>query len=164
MPEAPTRSTSPEQRDLFGRVDWGRVRIHDGTTGRAAELVRRTVLLVSGGRAVALGNHVFLPKPSWHDVALLAHELTHCAQYQLWGPWRYFARGAAAQLRDLLHRVLGVGASPYTYTIENGKSFHAYGMEQQAQIIEDQIRRSSPAAPERSKIYPLDDGIQDDRG
>ena len=157
-PEAPrrvtTRADSRERHDLFARVDWTRVRIHDGETGSAAELVRRAVLLASGGRAVALGNHVFLPARSSCDVALLAHELTHCAQYQAWGAFRYFARGAAAQVRDLLHRALGVGASPYRYTIEPGKPFHAYGMEQQAQIIEDRIRRLPPTAPEYSHRDP----------
>jgi hypothetical protein len=138
-------------RDMFDGVDWRRVHLHGRGARGAGRAVRRAVLLASGGRAVTLGNHVFLPDGADDDVALLAHELTHCAQYQAWGAWRYFSRGAAAQARELLHRALGVGASPYRYTIEAGKPWDAYGMEQQAQIIEDQIRRSPPTAPEHSR-------------
>lgn len=137
-------------RDPFTGVDWGRVRLHDGRASVLGTWIRRAVLLASGGRAIALGNHVFLPDRCRDDVAILAHELTHCAQYQAWGAWRYFMRGASAQMRELLHRVFGIGVSPYVYTLEVGKPLHAYGMEQQAQIIEDQIRRSPPRGPEYS--------------
>jgi hypothetical protein len=98
------------------------------------------VLWASRGRAIALGNHVFLPDRCAGDLATLAHELTHCGQYQAWGFWRYFTRGAAAQLRDLLHRTLRIGRSPYAYRLEDGKPFDAYGMEQQGQIVEDSFR------------------------
>jgi hypothetical protein len=133
------------RREPFDLVDWSRVHLHGGDGG-VAELIRRVTLLVSGGRAVTLGNHVFLPRHSRQDVVLLAHELTHCAQYQAWGAWRYFTRGAREQIRDLLHRSLGIGVSPYRYVIERGKPLHAYGMEQQAQIIEDRVRSSLPTA------------------
>ena len=100
---------------------------------------------LSRGRAIALGNHVFLPARCEGDLATLAHEVTHCAQYQAWGPWRYFARGAAAQLRDLAHRLLGLGRSPYAYAPAPSRSFESYGMEQQAQIVEDALRGSAAA-------------------
>jgi hypothetical protein len=103
------------------------------------------VLWLSRGRAVALGNHIFLPARCDGDLAVLAHEVTHCAQYQSWGFWRYFARGAAAQLRELAHRRLGIGHSPYAYRPAPDRSFHAYGMEQQAQIVEDALRGSRAA-------------------
>lgn len=102
--------------------------------------LRGAVLRLSRGRAVALGNHVFLPAWCEGDPATLAHELTHCAQYQAWGAWRYYRRGAAAQLRDWVHRRLGVCGSPYAYQVEEGKPFEAYGMEQQAQMVEDRVR------------------------
>lgn len=121
-------------------LDPGKVRIHGTGCGRGMDLLRRVVLRLSRGRAIALGNHVFLPARCEADPAVLAHELTHCAQYQAWGPWRYYTRGAAAQLRDLLHRTLGVGGSPYAYRWEHGKPFQAYGMEQQAQMVEDSVR------------------------
>jgi hypothetical protein len=127
------------------RVDWSRVRLYGTGCGRARELVRRAVLGLSRGRAVALGNHVFLPARCEGDLAVLAHEVTHCAQYQAWGPWRYYARGAAAQLRHLAHRLLGVGRSPYAYTPTPGRPFESYGMEQQAQIVEDALRGSAAA-------------------
>ena len=116
-------------------VDCVRVRLH-----RRTGTVRRAVLWLSRGRAVALGNHVFLPDRCTGDLAVLAHELTHCGQYQTWGAWRYFARGALAQVRELAHRMLGVGRSPYAYELEPGKPFDAYGMEQQGQIVEDSFR------------------------
>jgi hypothetical protein len=132
--------------NLAELVDCARVRVHrTGGGDGGGGLVRRVVLWASRGRAVTLGNHVFLPDPCRGDLAVLAHELTHCGQYQAWGAWRYFTRGAAAQLRDLLHRALGVGTNPYHYTLEPGKPFHAYGMEQQAQIVEDCYRGNLPA-------------------
>jgi hypothetical protein len=125
--------------------DFGRVRLYRaGCTGRGAA-VRKLVLRLSRGRAVALGNHVFLPERCERDLAALAHELIHCAQYQAWGPWRYFGRAVAAQVRDLLHRRFALGTSPYAYRIEEGKPFEAYGMEQQGQIVEDSFRGSAAA-------------------
>ncbi|HUR95953.1 MAG TPA: DUF4157 domain-containing protein [Gemmatimonadales bacterium] len=127
---------------LPGAVDCDRVRIHRGRGAEAglARALRRAVLWVSRGRAVALGNHVFLPARCADDLATLAHELTHCGQYQAWGAWRYCTRGVAAQLRDLVHRAFGLGASPYAYRLERGKPFDAYGMEEQGQIVEDSFR------------------------
>ena len=39
-----------------------------------------------------------------------------------------------------MHRVLGIGRSPYEYELEAGRPFESYGMEQQAQIVEDSFR------------------------
>src|SRR5918994_2994589 len=133
---------SPELCAAIGElplpVDWSRVRLYGAGCGRGARVARGLVLWLSRGRAVALGNHVFLPARCEGDLALMAHEVTHCAQYQSWGPWRYFARGAAAQIRDLAYRRFGFGCSPYAYRPD--RSFDAYGMEQQAQIVEDALR------------------------
>jgi hypothetical protein len=121
-------------------LDTTRVRIYGAGCVGGSGLVRRLVLRLSRGRAVALGNHVFVPARCESDPAVLAHELTHCAQYQAWGPWRYYRRGAVAQLRDLLYRTLRVGSSPYAYHLDDRKPFEAYGMEQQAQMVEDRVR------------------------
>lgn len=139
-------------------VDCGRVRVHRGRRTGAAGALRQVVLWVSRGRAVALGNHVFLPDRRAGDLATLAHELTHCGQYQAWGAWRYFTRGAAAQLRELLHRTLGVGRSPYAYRLEEGKPFEAYGMEQQGQIVEDSFRGDRAALAVSPFRPPADRG------
>jgi hypothetical protein len=125
-------------------VDCRRVRLYRRNEGAAGSL-RRLVLWVSRNRAVAIGNHVFLPDRSAGDLALLAHELTHCAQYQTWGPARYFARAAAAQLQDLLYRTMRIGMSSYSYQCVPGKPFEAYGIEQQGQIVEDCFRGDSAA-------------------
>jgi hypothetical protein len=128
-----------EQCIPFG-VDCTRVRLYgSGCTG-VSGLLRRTVLGASRGRAIALGNHVFLPDCHEGDPAILAHELTHCGQYQAWGPVRFFARGALEQLRHLLYRNLGIGSNPYHYQMNLQKPFASYGMEQQAQMVEDSFR------------------------
>ncbi len=139
---------SPGQCEAIGDlplpVDYSRVRLYRSGCRGPKAAVRRLVLWLSRGRAVALGNHVFLPPRCDADLAVLAHELTHCAQYQAWGWWRYFGRGTAAQLQHLRHRMLGVGDSPYSYRLESDKPFEAYGMEQQGQIVEDLVRRRHP--------------------
>jgi hypothetical protein len=139
---------SPEERAALGtlaaRVDLSRVRLHRGQPEQPDRL-RHAVLWASRGRAVALGNHVFLPEHCAREVPVLAHEVTHCGQFQQWGALAYFGRGAITQLRDLLHRSLGVGESPYRYQVEIGKPFEAYGMEQQAQIVEECFRGDATA-------------------
>ena len=125
------------------RIDGSRVRLYEPGCSSTAGALRRLVLRASGNRAIALGNHVFLPHACQRDMAVLAHELTHCAQYQRWGPLRYFARGLVAQLRHLLNRRFGVGRNPYHYQQKPGKPFEAYGMEQQAQMVEDWFRSRS---------------------
>jgi len=118
-------------------VDYSRVQVHrPGSAG----IFHRLVLWVSRGRAVALGNHVYLPARCDGDLRVLAHEITHCGQYQAWGPLRYYAQGAIEQLRDLVYRTTGIGRSPYEYELEAGRPFESYGMEQQAQIVEDSFR------------------------
>jgi hypothetical protein len=140
------RSLTELERSVITEIpfqaDWGRVRLYHGDCGGAQGWLRRLVLGASTQRAVALGNHVFLPEGCQGDLAVLAHELTHCGQYQAWGPVIYFARGMAAQLRELLYRKLGIGSSPYRYQVQPDKPFTAYGMEQQAQMVEDRCRRS----------------------
>ncbi len=126
-------------------VSCRQVRLYRSTVPGGARLIRRMVLWASGNRAVTLGNHVFLPERHERDLALLAHELTHCAQFQEWGALRYFAVGMVTQMRDLVHRWTGAGSSPYHYVIEPGKAFDSYGMEQQGQIVEDSFR-GDPAA------------------
>jgi hypothetical protein len=126
-------------------VDWSRVRIYRQGCDSAASLARRLVLWLSRERAIALGNHVFIPARCDGDLAIVAHEVTHCAQYQAWGPWRYYTRGAAAQIRHLVHRLFGVGRSPYAYQPAPDRPFETYGIEQQAQIVEDALRGSAAA-------------------
>jgi uncharacterized protein DUF4157 len=137
---------------LASAVDCRKVRLYREDRGISG-MARSAVLRLSGGRAVALGNHVFLPDRCRRDLPVLAHELTHCGQYQAWGPWAYLSRGAATQLRDLLHRTLRLGTSPYRYHPESAKPFGAYGMEQQGQIVEDCFR-GHPAAQEISPFHP----------
>jgi hypothetical protein len=145
MPERLSLNEEAAVGNLGNVVDCQRVRLYRSSETGAAGLLRRAVLLASRNRAIALGNHVFLPDRCEGDTAVLAHELTHCGQYQAWGPLRYFARGTAAQVRDLLFRKMRIGSSPYQYRLELGKPFEAYGMEQQGQIVEDCFRGQSAA-------------------
>lgn len=131
----------------FG-FDCSRVRLYGSGCRGVSGLVRLIVLGASRGRAIALGNRVFIPDRHDGDLAILAHELTHCSQYQAWGPVRYFARGALEQLRHLFYRKLNIGPSPYHYQLRPGKPFASYGMEQQAQMVEDRFRsRQGQASP-----------------
>jgi hypothetical protein len=145
----PADQLSLNERAALGNlgrvVDCQPIRLYRSRAIGVASVLRRVVLFASGNRAIALGNHVFLPDRCERDTAVLAHELTHCGQYQAWGPARYFARGAAAQVRDLLFRKMRIGSSPYRYQVEPGKPFEAYGMEQQGQIVEDCFRGHSAA-------------------
>lgn len=128
-------------------VDCDAVRIHRDAT----DVFRPLVLFLSGNRAVALGNHVFLPDGR-AEIALLAHELTHCGQYQVWGALTYYARGIADRGRDVLHLALGLGEGPYRYVLD-GRPFGAYGMEQQGRIVEDCFS-GDPAARAISPYRP----------
>jgi hypothetical protein len=150
----PDRLTAREHRELGSLVetlDLRRIRVYRPPDAGLSSWTRTVVLWLSRNRAVALGNYVFLPDRCASDLPVLAHELTHCAQYQAWGAVRYFGSGAVAQLRDLLHRKLGIGSSPYRYLI--GKPFDAYGMEQQGQIVEDCFR-GHPGARAISPFHP----------
>ena len=159
----PTRLTASERLalgTLVSLLDHRRVRLYrSGATGWSRRL-RTAVLRLSRNRAVALGNQVFLPDHSEEHLPVLAHELTHCAQFQAWGFWRYFGKGFIAQLRDLLYRQGRLGSSPYHYTLEAGKPFSAYGMEQQGQIVEDCFRGNPDAlaiSPFRPGQWQSDD-------
>jgi hypothetical protein len=138
---------------LAAVVDCSRVRLYRGGIGGAAGLLRNLVLRLSRNRPIALGNRVFLPDGCQEDLPVLAHELTHCGQYQAWGLLRYYGRGFATQLRDLLHRAAKIGPSQYHYQPEPSKPFEAYGMEQQGQIVEDCFR-GDPVARTISPFRP----------
>jgi hypothetical protein len=152
----PADHITPDEYAALGRlaelVDCRKVRLYRRADGPAG-WIRSLVLRISRNRAVALGNHIFLPDPCSGDLPVLAHELTHCAQYQAWGARRYYARGIVTQLKDLLHRKVGLGTSPYRYGNEPDQPFSAYGMEQQGQIVEDCFR-GHPAAENRSPFRP----------
>jgi len=147
-----TPAECAELGNVTAAVDCGRVRLYRHAQGTSG-LIRRIVLGASRNRAIALGNHVFLPDECRSDVAVLAHELTHCGQYQAWGSLKYFTKGAIAQLRHLLFQTLRIGSSPYWYRFEPGKPFESYGMEQQGQIVEDCFR-GHPTARALSPFQP----------
>ena len=152
----PADCLSPDEYAALGRltelVDWRRVRLYRRSGGFEG-WVRSVVLQISRDRAVALGNRIFLPDRCARELPVLAHELTHCGQYQAWGARRYYIRGVLAQLKHLLHRSLGIGESPYHYSPDPLKPFSAYGMEQQGQIVEDCFR-GHPAAQSLSPFQP----------
>lgn len=139
---------------LATAVDCSRVRLYRAGVGGASGLARDLVLRLSRNRPIALGNRVFLPDHCEGDLPLLAHELTHCGQYQAWGPLRYYGRGLATQVRDLLHRAAKIGCSQYQYWPEPSQPFDAYGMEQQGQIVEDCFRGD----PKAGAISPYQPG------
>ena len=140
----PATRLKPSERQALGTLasllDHQRIRLYRSNATGWSRRLRGVVLRLSRNRAVALGNRIFLPDQCEEHLPVLAHELTHCAQFQAWGFWRYFGRGFIAQLRDLLYRTVRLGSSPYHYILEPGKPFSAYGMEQQGQIVEDCFR------------------------
>ena len=129
-------------RDLHGDID--SLRVHVRREG--GDVLRSIVLFLSRGRAIALGRNVFVPGGQEKDVAVLAHELMHCRQYEEWGPLRYYARGFVEQARHLLSRV-GIARSPYDWRSVPRRRFAEYGMEQQGQLVEDACR-GDPVARE----------------
>ena len=148
-------SVRADERQALGNlcevVDCDRVWIHR----EKQDVLRATVLRLSGNRAVTLGNHVFLPDGQ-ENLAVLAHELTHCGQYQSWGALVYYGRAVADRVRDLVHISLGACRSPYDYVVD-GKSFREYGMEQQGKIVEDCYRGDAAAravSPFRPPPHP----------
>ncbi len=149
MTRAPVSGLDASDRPAMALVplplDPDRVRLYRSSCAGRSGRLRRLVLALSCGRAVALGNRIFLPDRCEADSAVLAHELTHSAQYQAWGALRYYLRGVAVQLRHVLHRGLGLGRNPYAWDAADGRPFEAYGMEQQGQIVED-ATRGHPAA------------------
>jgi hypothetical protein len=152
----PVRLSSAQRAalgSLVSLLDCEPIRLYCSEATGVSRWTRGVVLQLSRHRAVALGNRIFLPDRCERDLPVLAHELTHCAQFQAWGFWRYFGRGFVAQIRDLLHRKLRIGSSPYRYTLEPGKPFMAYGMEQQGQIVEDSFR-GHPLAQAISSVRP----------
>ncbi|HEY6948251.1 MAG TPA: hypothetical protein VI297_05480, partial [Gemmatimonadales bacterium] len=59
-----THVTAAEAAALRGLpvpVDLARVRLHRGAGGSAGRALRALVLGLTRGRAIALGNHIFLP-------------------------------------------------------------------------------------------------------
>jgi hypothetical protein len=105
------RLTDDEARalaDLPLPVDFALVRLHRGRGDWATRKLRSLVLRFTGGRGIALGNHVFLPDDCCESLPVLAHELTHCGQYQAWGACRYYIRAIADRVRELRYRRPGV--------------------------------------------------------
>ena len=126
--------------DACTGIDPDRAHLHRAP----GELLRGLVLFLSGGRAVTLGRHVFLPEARARELALLAHELTHCRQYVEWGFFRYYRRGVFEQARHLLSR-FGAAADPYDWRRGPERRFEEYGMEQQGQLVEDAYRGDATA-------------------
>jgi hypothetical protein len=122
-------------REIHGDVDALGVRVRR----EGGDALRAVVLLLSRGRAIALGRNVFVPAGQEKDVAILAHELMHCRQYEAWGPVRYYALGAVEQAKHLLSR-MGITRSPYDWRSVPRRPFGDYGMEQQGQLVEDACR------------------------
>jgi hypothetical protein len=95
-----------------------------------------TAPMYPGGALIALGDKYDHDDPV-DDRVLLAHELTHVWQLQR-------ARLVEVQVcKGLLSAAAdNVGIDQYDYT--PGTQWSSYGLEQQAEIVEDWVRRSGP--------------------
>ncbi len=136
---APGSAFSPAELEslawLLDGIEPSEVAVHCDDADAALGMV----LWCSRGRPIALGHRIFIPSGRRSDVALLAHELMHVRQYREWGPLVYYSRGIWEQGRYQLYR-MGLAANPYDWRNEPVKAFSEYGMEQQAQIVEDAVR------------------------
>lgn len=106
----------------------------------AAEIVtdgafHGVVMKVSGGRAVTLGNKIYMSREldpnNSADVALAAHELTHVGQYQSQGGRKYYWGGIGARVKEMS------GGDPYAWSHQKAQPFGSYKMEQQGQIVQE---------------------------
>lgn len=118
------------------RIDCDKVEVHRGNDGKIRNAVRDLVLKISDGRAVTLGNHIYLPDGTT-STATLAHELTHTGQFQRDRAPGYYVDAAFERLDEGLNR-LRLGPSPYEIPnpLRANYSFSLYGMEQQAVIVQ----------------------------
>lgn len=128
------RFTKPYDRPLTDNEK----RLANSMFGKTLDVQKvrlKTAWWVLKGYAVAPNGNVYFHKADWQDDfalqglggrAWLIHELTHAWQYQ---------QGMAVFWRALFNR-------KYSYRFERGKPFLAYGIEQQAKMVEDfYIRR-----------------------
>ena len=143
---------SPDERARLGsltaRVDCDRVRLHRISRPGAAGALRSVILWASRGRAVALGNHVFLPdalrdRPG-HPGAR-AHPLRPISGVGAVALLcsRCRPRSSASSCTD----APAWARARTHYRMEEGKPFEAYGMEQQGQIVEDSFRVTGRHSP-----------------
>jgi RHS repeat-associated protein len=102
------------------------------------------------GRGLTLGHDIFLSEDR-QVLPFLAHEMTHVAQYEDWGPLVYYARGTWEQFRKLL----GIGKDPYEIPspLPLDRPYRKYGMEQQAMITQECFS-GSPNACIVSPFHP----------
>jgi hypothetical protein len=132
-----TRGVTPEEyqfalsifeRDFPVRDE---IELSDGTGIGGRQFVRPTVI----------GDPYKMYLGEWYEAPLdhkpeFAHELTHVWQLyhfpETWYGWH-----------ALTDHVLGDDAGSYEYTLEDGKNFGDYGLEEQASIVEAAVRDPS---------------------
>jgi RHS repeat-associated protein len=117
--------------DLCKRADCTKIQVHRGYDSRVTNGTRSSILKMSGRRSFTSGNDIWLANGA--DFAELGHEVTHSMQFQKWGSSEYLRQGFNERMFEL------EGGNPYGYRL-NGRPFEKYGMEQQAQIVEDCFR------------------------
>ncbi len=110
--------------DIIGQcIDLGSVEIHDRTW---TPLTPKNVTVVRGHKIYYPGDPG--PIDNTHHLAHMVHEMVHVWQYLHMGIGMY-------SLRWIDRR--------YRYTLETGKRFRQYGLEQQASMFEDFFRRGN---------------------
>lgn len=98
----------------------------------------------SGGRAVTLGNNIFMGSPpdpsSAYDMEVVVHELTHVGQYQQWGAAAYYLEALTDRFTEW------GGGDPYAWRGTRGEVSERWRrMEQRASIVQDCFGGSSRA-------------------
>ena len=114
--------------------------------------------VASIGASRTLGNRIFLQKTwldSWQSksiesLGLLIHEAVHAWQYQSNG-WRYAPRSLWEQFQAKVRH--GTRREAYSYDLEEHKEFLSFGIEQQAQMIQDWYLGSMHNSWENAQIH-----------
>ena len=132
-------------KEIFGdAIDYAKVKIHD----TQAHMLHPT------GSAITPSGEIFAYGCCRQDFstaspaqrAFFIHEMTHVWQYQ-----NRILDPVKEALREAFRHGVNYFTGAYEYTLEKGKDLTAYGMEQQASIIEDYFLLYHENAPSLSK-------------
>jgi hypothetical protein len=139
------RPLTPAEREEMGnycdQVDCDKVNVYDGTGTKEENARRRTILQLSFGHPITIGNDVFLSDDvvgSNYDFGTLADELAHVYQFQVEYKGdmdQYLRAGRMVQLSYFLYQETGgiIGRDEYdpgTLLVGPNVKFTDYGMEQ----------------------------------
>ncbi len=122
-----TPEEKPTRKQVFWEgLDYYPIRIYDNPWPTR----------LNKGRSFVVGENIFLAGKAKGSLRVLIHEAAHVWQFQCLLGWAYLLRALPEQADYALGR-----CNPYDYApVENHLPFSAWGIEQQAQWIEEHRR------------------------